>query len=248
MKATFLALKDLLVAALFLLFSILTRHMQRAGLILAFNFPEGSRFQFSPTFAATKAITTISNADPAAVGSVAHGYSDGNEVLVRSGWEDADYTVFEVNQTSADALELLGLNSVNTNFYPAGTGTGTMSLISAWQTMPDVLTINTAGGDPRFTDVQLLARRNAIKVPTGFNAQTITLTLAHDPANAIWLIMLGLSKSLTPVAFKQILSGGAVTYGYGYMAASPMPSLNVNQANAVTVSIALLGQSMSYPS
>ncbi len=213
---------------------------------MSYAIPEGSLFQFSSTFAATKAITTISNADPAAVGSVAHGYIDEDEVMVQSGWEDATDTVWQVNQTSNDAYELLGLNSTDTNFYPSGSGVGTASKISSWQTIPQVLAIATSGGDARFTDVSPLAKRNAIKIPTGFNATSVTLTLGHDPSNAIYKTMLGLSRSLTKVAFKMILSGGGTSYGYGYMTVSETPSLNVNQVNQVQAAFSFLGRSISY--
>jgi len=215
---------------------------------MAYAFPEGSLFQFSSTFAAAKTITALTNASPAAATSVAHGYVDNDEILLTSGWEDATDSVYMVNQTSVDAFETLGLNTTNTNFFPAGSGTGTAELISSWQTIPQVLTIATSGGDPRFTTISPLAKRNSINVPTGFNATSITLTLGHDPSNAIYQTMLDLSRSLTKVAFKMVLSGGGISYGYGYMAVSEMPSLNVGQANTVTASFALLGRSISYDS
>jgi hypothetical protein len=111
-----------------------------------------------------------------------------------------------------------------------------------------VLTIATSGGDARFTTISPIARRNSINIPTGFNATSITLTLGHDPANAAFQTMLDISRTLSKVAFKMVLSGGAVTYGYGYMSVSEAPSLNVNQANSVTAALTLLGRSMSYSS
>lgn len=215
---------------------------------MAYAIPEGSLFQFSSTFAATKTITSISNADPASVGSVAHGYVDADEVLVESGWEDATDSVWQVNQTSVDAYELLGLNSTNTSFFAAGSGTGTSSKISSWQTIPQVLAIATQGGDARFTDVSPLAKRNAIKIPTGFNATSVTLTLGHDPSNAVYKTMVGLSRALTKVAFRMVLSGGGKSYGYGYMTVSETPSLNVNQVNTVQAAFSFLGRSISYDS
>jgi len=58
--------------------------------------------------------------------------------------------------------------------------------------------------------------------------------------------MLAISRKLSKVAFKMVLSGGATTYGYGYMSVSESPSLNVNQANQVTAALSLLGRSISY--
>ena len=213
---------------------------------MSYFFPEGSKFYFSTTFASAKTITALTNADPAVATSVAHGYSDLDEILLSSGWEDATDTVFQVDQLTADTFEIEGLNSVDTNFYATGTGIGTAQKISGWTEIPQVLTIATQGGDARFTTISPIARRNSINVPTGFNPTSISLTLGHDPANANYKTMLGISRALTKVAFKMVLSGGAVTYGYGYMSVSEAPSLNVNQANTVSAAISLLGRAISY--
>ena len=127
-------------------------------------------------------------------------------------------------------------------------GAARVQKISGWTEIPQVLTIASQGGDPRYTTISPLARRNAINVPTGFNPTSITLTLGHDASNANYQVMLGISRALSKVAFKMALSGGAVTYGYGYMAVSELPSLNVNQANQVQASLTLLGRAMSYAS
>lgn len=213
---------------------------------MAYYFPEGSKFYFSKTFAAAKTISAITNADPAVATSTAHGYLDDDEILLTSGWEDATDTVFRVDQLTADTFRLLGLNSVNLNYYPAGSGAGTAQKVSTWVEIPQVLNISTSGGDARFTTISPLAKRNDINVPTGFNAMSINVTLGHDPANANYQQMLGISRALEKVAFKMVLSGGAVGYGYGYMSVSEAPQLNRNQANQVNAAITLLGRFMSY--
>lgn len=214
---------------------------------MSYAFPEGSKFYFSQTFAAAKTLSAMSNANPTVGTSVAHGFVDNDELLLSSGWEDATDTVFKADQLTADTFSLLGLDTTDTNFFSAGGGANsTAQKISGWTEIPQVLTIATQGGDPRFTTISPLARRNSINVPTGFNPTSITLTMGHDPANANYQTMLGISRKLGKVAFKMVLSGGAVTYGYGYMAVSEAPSLNVNQANQVTAALTLLGRAMSY--
>jgi hypothetical protein len=215
---------------------------------MSYSFPEGSKFYFSKTFGAAKSVTALSNANPAIATSAAHGLTDGNEVLLTSGWEDATDTVYKIDQLTADTFSLLGLNAENLNFFSAGGGVGDAKLVSAWTEIPQVLTIATQGGDARFTTIQPIARRNAINVPTGFNPTSINLTLGHDPANANYQTMLDISRTLQAVAFKMVLSGGAVTYGYGYMSVSEAPQLNVNQANQVAAALTLLGRSISYSS
>lgn len=214
---------------------------------MAYFFPEGSAQLFSQTFAAAKTISAITNANPAVATSTAHGYTTGDEVLLTTaGWEDATDTVYQIEVVDANSFKILGLDSSNTSFFPAGSGAGTAQKISGWTSIPQVLTISASGGDARFTDVTPLAKRNAIRIPTGFNATSITLSLAHDASNANYKTMLGISRNLSKVAFKQTISGGAITYGYGYLSVSEMPQLNNNSVNTVQAAMTVLGRSISY--
>ena len=213
---------------------------------MALYFPEGSAQQFSQTFAAAKTITALTNANPAVATSVAHGYTTGDEILLTSGWEDATDSVYKITVLTADTFSIQGLDTTNTGFYPVGTGAGTAQKISGWTAIPQVLTISGSGGDARFTDVQLLAKRNALRIPTGFNATSITMSLVHDAANANYVAMVGISRNLSKVAFKQVISGGSVTYGYGYLSVSEMPKLNSNQVNTVDAALTVIGRSISY--
>ena len=213
---------------------------------MAYYFPEGSSQQFSQTFAGSKTITGITNANPAVATSVAHGYTTGDEIVLTSGWEDATDSVYKITVLTADTFSILGLDTTNTGFYPVGTGGGTAQKASGWTAIPQVLTISASGGDARFTDVNLLAKRNSLKIPTGFNATSITLSLAHDPDQSGYKTMVGISRNLSKVAFKQVIGGGGVTYGYGYLSVSEMPKLNNNQVNTVDCAMTILGRSISY--
>jgi hypothetical protein len=212
---------------------------------MAFNFPEGSRFQFSTTLASAKTITALTNANPAVATSTAHGYVTNDEILLNSGWEDAKDTVYKITVIDANSFSIQGLNATNTSFYPAGTGIGTCQKVSAFTDIPQVLSISPSGGDPRYTDVQLLASRNGTRIPTGFNATTQTLTLAHDPLLASYQTMLDISRTQTKVVFRVLASGGS-EYGYGYMAVNEVPSKSSNQVNTVTAAINYLGRSITY--
>lgn len=218
----------------------------REGTTIALFFAEGSSQQFSQTFAAAKTITALSNAYPAVATAAAHGYTTGDEILITSGWEDVTDSVYKITVIDASSFSIGGLDTTNTGYFPAGTGTGTAIKVTGWTVIPQILTISGSGGDARFTDVQLLARRNSIKIPTGFNAVTVAMTLAHDPNQSAYITMLNISRNLSRVAFKQVVSGGAITYGYGYMSVSELPKLNSNQVNQVDASIAVIGRSISY--
>lgn len=213
---------------------------------MAYYFPEGSKFYFSSTFAAAKDVTIVSNANPALATVVGHGYTDGDPVLFTSGWEDATDSVFQVDSQSVDTVDVDGLDTTDTTWFAAGGGVGTMQKISGWTEIPQILNVTTSGGGPRYTPIEPLAKRNAISIPTGFDPLQIQFEMGHDPALAGFLTMVGISRRLTKVAFKMVIGGGAIGYGYGNMAVSEFPSMNRNQPNKVTATIGLLGRFISY--
>ena len=214
---------------------------------MAYSFPEGAKLYFSTTFAAAKTLATMSNANPTVAGSVAHGYVDNDEILLTSGWEDATDTVYKVDQLTVDTFSPLGLDTTNTGFFAAGAGANsTAQKISSWLEIPQVLTLQPQGGGPRFTTITPLAKRNAINVPTGFEASSLNLTLGYDPALANFQTMLNISRSLTKCAFKLQLAGTGAMYGYGYLSVSEVPQLANGQANQVQASMTFLGRPMSY--
>lgn len=213
---------------------------------MAYSLPEGSSQQFSNTLAAAKTITAITNANPAVATCTAHGYTTGDEIKLSSGWEDANDSVYKIESVDANSFKILGLDSTNTSFFPAGSGGGSAEKLSAWTAIPQVLTISASGGDARFTDVNPLAKRNGIRIPTGFNATSVTLSLGFDATTPAYKTMVGISRSLSKVAFKQVLSGGSVQYGWGYLNVSEFPKLNNNQVNTVDAALTFLGRTMSY--
>ena len=213
---------------------------------MAYSLPEGSSQQFSNTLAAAKTITAITNANPAVATCTGHGYTTGDEIKLSSGWEDANDSVYKIESVDANSFKILGLDSTNTSFFPAGSGGGSAQKLSAWTAIPQVLTISASGGDARFTDVNPLAKRNGIRIPTGFNATSVTLSLGFDATTPAYKTMVDISRSLSKVAFKQVLSGGSVQYGWGYLNVSEFPKLNNNQVNTVDAALTFLGRTMSY--
>jgi tail tube protein len=250
MKSVLASLQAFLAAVFYPLFVLLTRYMHRQGLILGidFYFPEGSKFYYSNTFAAVKDVTIASNANPALLTAVGHGYSDADVALFRSGWEAADGNVYKLDQQSVDTVLALDLDSSDTDFYGAGTGVGTLSKITGWVEVPGILTLDASGGDVRYTDVPLLARRNDIRIPTGFTAVDIAGTMVWDPADATYIAMRGISRTLSPVAFKMVTSGGAVEYAYGNLMVSSTPRRTRGQVNQVALALAVFNQLTAYTS
>lgn len=214
---------------------------------MSYKTPEGCKFLFSTTFAAAKNITALTNADPAEATSTAHGFTEGDEILVLSGWEDVTDSVYRVGDVGdANTFEIADLDTSDTDWFSPGGGVGTAQKISDWVEIPQVLTTTPNGGDPRFVDVNPLARRNGFQIPTGFNPASLSLTLGHDAGNANYKTMKDVSRKLQKVAFKQLLADGAASYGYGVLTVQQIAQLQSGQVNQVTAVFAAQGQTIEY--
>jgi hypothetical protein len=208
--------------------------------------PEGATFYFSETFGTAKAITALSNADPARATSAAHGFVDGNEILLSSGWEDAGDTVFRVDQIDANSYDVLNLDTSDVDVYSPGGGTGTAQLVSGWIEIPQVLNVGGTGGDPRYTTITPLKRRNPINMPVGFNPASIELILGQDESLPAMQSLRRVSRRRGKVAYKMVIPGGNITYAYGTLALSNMAAMQSGQPITVRLAISVDGLEVVY--
>ncbi|RZI62329.1 MAG: hypothetical protein EOP37_03225 [Rubrivivax sp.] len=216
---------------------------------MAYNFPEGAKFLYSPLsgFATAKNITAVSNADPAVCTSAAHGYTTGKELLLQSNWEDMNDLILRATNIDTNSFSLQDMDTSDQTFFSPGGGAGSSAQeVGTWFEIPQPLTIAFNGGDARFTNVNPLNKRNGLSIPTGFNPTSINLGIGHDPANTTFKSMLKLSRSLKKVAFKLQMLTGAASYGFGYMFVSEAPAMQQGQVNTVPVVFTLGGRMTSY--
>lgn len=215
---------------------------------MAFTLPDGSKVLIGTALGSAINVSAITNANPAVATATGHGLANGDEILFVSGWEDANENIFRVGGSATNSFNMEGLDSSATNWYPAGSGVGTVQKVTTWQEIQQITNIQASGGDPQYATVELLSRRNATNIPTRFNATTLTLTLADDPTLAGYQALVTASRGLLKRAFKFVLTGGSVGYGYGYVALNEMPAMNKGQVNTVQASITLLGKYIRFSS
>ena len=84
---------------------------------MAYSLPEGSSQQFRTRWPQLT-ITAITNANPAVATCTGHGYTTGDEIMLSSGWEDANDSVYKIESVDANSFKILGLDSTNTSFSP----------------------------------------------------------------------------------------------------------------------------------
>lgn len=208
--------------------------------------PIGAAFYISQTFASAKTLTIVSNANPALATSTSHGYSDNDEVVFFSGWDLANNTVVRVDQQSADTFLLTGLNTTSTDTYASGSGIGTTQKISSWIQIPQILSVSTSGGTPRYVDYRFVSAQQGQKLPDGFEASTITFDIGFDPSLSNWDTLLDISQTNTLVAYKYVRGDGAATYGYGYFNMAEQAQIASGAVDKVQATFAAQGRLISY--
>ena len=164
--------------------------------------PTGSLYYVASTIAATKATTVVTNASEAVVTSTAHGYSNGDYVLVVSGWGRLNKRAFRIKSITTDTFVLEGADTSNTTFFPAGQGVGTVAKVTAWTQLTTVMNPNTSGGDPKKVTYKFIESDVEYSINDGFTATDYTIELDADAIGGAGYTAL---KTLTDVQTDTIM-------------------------------------------
>lgn len=142
--------------------------------------PTGTIHSVATVLATAKTISTISNAVEAVVSSAAHGYQNGDIVLVFSGWGRLNFRAFRVKGVSADSFVLEGANTTNTELFTPGSGGGSVQKVTTWVDLDKTLNHSTSGGDAKTVNVKFIESDVEVALNDGFNAVQRTFDMDAD--------------------------------------------------------------------
>lgn len=186
--------------------------------------------------AAAKTISTFTNAAPGVVGSTAHGYSNGDFVLlIVEGMIEVNYGVFEVANVAIDTFQLVGpdgttgLDTTNFGVFTSGTA----QKITFGTTITGVQDFSPTGGDIKFLDSTTVHDKRDKQIVSGATAISYNLTMQWDPANAGQAAMLAAFDIRASKAFKITWPSGAYACWYGSVGYNGAPG-GGNQAITTT--------------
>ncbi|MGE8493644.1 phage tail tube protein [Comamonas sp.] len=197
--------------------------------------PTGTTFWIASTFAAAKTVTAISNAAEAVVSATAHGFVAGDAVEMTSGWGRLNRRVFEVKSATTDSFVLSGADTTNLNFFPAGTGAGSVRKVNAFLQITQVTAASSSGGDPQTVNYKYLESDVGYSINDGFAATQYQLTMDADAiGTAGYDLLKNLTDVQTDTCLKMMSRSGARLYLPCTVALNDVPSLNDGQINTVT--------------
>ena len=175
--------------------------------------PTGTIFSLATVFAAAKAVSAISNAVEASVSCTAHGYQVGDIVQLYSGWGRLNRRAAKVKSVTPDAFVLEGINTTNTEFYPSGSGGGTVRKIITFQQINKILNPSNSGGEAKNITVKFLESDVEENINDGFTAITETFDIDADEfGQASYAALVNLSEVQTDTVLKKTLKSGSTIY------------------------------------
>lgn len=197
--------------------------------------PTGSTFFIASAFASSRATTAVTNASEAVVTSAAHGFSNGDVLEVTSGWGRLNLRAVRIKGVTTDSFILEGVDTSNTNFFPAGTGVGSVRKATAFTQITQVLSAASSGGDPKTVSFKYIESDVEFSLNDGFTATSQSLELDADSIGAAgYTALKTLTDTQTNTILRTLTRSGSVMLQPCTVALNESVKLQDGQVNRVT--------------
>lgn len=199
--------------------------------------PTGTTFFVASAFAAAKTVTAVSNAAEAVVSSTAHGYSAGDIVEMTSGWGRLNRRAFRIKTVLTDSFVLESMDTSSANFFPAGTGIGTVRKASTFVQITTVMSPTSSGGEPKTVNYKFVESDVEYSLNDGFSATSYAMDLDADSiGSAGYTALKALTDVQTDTILKFITRNGSIVLIPCTVALNESISLQDGQINKVKAS------------
>lgn len=197
--------------------------------------PTGTTFHVASTIASAKTTTVVTNAAEAVVTSAAHGYTNGDIVIVTSAWGRLHKRSFRIKSVTTDTFVLEGCDTTNTSFFPAGNGTGTVQKISTFTQITGVMNPNSSGGDPKPVEYKFVESDVSYSINDGFTATNYTMEIDADQiGSAGYTALKTLTDVQTDTVMKMVTRSGSLILVPCTVALNEAVKLQDGQINRVS--------------
>lgn len=215
---------------------------------MALSLPNGATVSLATAYGSDITVTAATNANPPVLTATGHTLVNGDIIEVKSGWNGANNKTFRVSAVAANTFSLEGLDASSTTLFPAGQGIGTVKKINTFTKLDQVTGFEPSGGDGKFVSVQLLESDSEINLPAGFNAASITITMADDPSLPGFAALKTASDTKALRTLRLLLKNGGSIYYVGYLAFDETPSTGAGAVMSVKATFAQQGRPVRYAS
>lgn len=213
---------------------------------MAARLPDGAIVSLATTMGTAKTVSAITNASTGVATSTSHGFTDGDLVIMSSGWSNLDNRIVRVDNSATNAFDIEGVDTSSTTLFPTGSGTGTATEITAFTQITQIMGFATSGGDQQFATYSFLEQNFETQIPTISSAQTITIDIADDPSLAGYIALKAASDARATRGLKIAMPDGSFILYYGYVTLNETPSVTKGAVMQVKATFSLLGRPVRY--
>jgi len=213
---------------------------------MALSLPTGTAYAVATAYAAAISVTAATNAAETVLTTAANTFAIGDYLEYVGGWSRMTNRVFRAKAVAGTSVTLEGMDTTEVNLFPAGMGAGSLRKISTWIPIQQVLTAEPAGGDPKYVSVSLLDNENDINIPDGYNAQSLAMTIADDPALPHHAALKKIADSRKIAALKAELPNGSKILFNGYISFDETPSMAKGSVMAIKAGCAMQNRPVRY--
>ena len=215
---------------------------------MAATLPNGSLIALGTGYGSPITVTAVSNASTAVATATGHGLSQGDIIVVTSGWSRLNGKTVRVGTVTTNTFQLEGIDTSSTTLYPAGAGTGTVKEVTTFTQISQILETATNGGEQQFLEFQFLEADAQTRIPTFKNAAGLTLQIADDPSLAGYQGMEDANDDREARALRITLANDSIILYNAYCSVNKTPSLTVNELMAVEATFSFLNEPVRYTS
>lgn len=215
---------------------------------MAASLPNGSTLFIGSAYGSALTVTTLTNANPGVATSTAHGLSNGDYVVVTSGWSRLNNRLVRVAGVTTNTFELEGINTTDTDIYPSGSGIGSVREVTTFTQITQVLQPTSQGGEQQFLAYQFLEDDAQTEIPTTKTAGGFNFSVADDPTLAGYIAMAAANDDREARALRVNLANGSKLCYYAYLTLNETPSLTVNELMACQATARFLNKPTRYTS
>ncbi len=195
--------------------------------------------------AAEKTITAISKAAEGVVSAVAHGYSNGDYVLIKAqGMAEVNGRIFKVKSVATDSFVLEGENTTNFGTFTSGSA----QKLTFGTTLSTLTSVNGSGGEFDSIDTTTIHDKAKSSIPGMASASEYTFDSIWDVSDAGLIAAKQASDTKAQKAFMIVFSNGQRVLFYGYIGAQLQPGGSTGGMVTTSVKITAQGSLTAYPS
>jgi len=193
--------------------------------------------------AVSKTITAVTKASPGAVSSTAHGYSDGDYVLITAlGMSQINGRVFRV---SGSATNSFNLEAEDTTLYDTFASGGAQK-ITFGTTVSTLTTVNASGGDFDFIDTTTIHDLIKSQIPGQATSSTYTFDSIWDVADAGLIALKAASDNKAQRTVRFTFANAQKLVFNGYIGTTLSPTGSAGDKVTTPVTITAFGRPTVY--